>query len=274
MRKISLFLLTILFISCANAQDKYFLFDNPLFFRSFQTDMIDFKVGEILESYTIRYKNIDENIIDYGDGSTLSKYIYRFKNGKLAKVESIDMDPAGDWVFHIKNLEYQEDIIIHSEGKPGNLYTTHFVIEPYEEGLLYSDSSNKEASYIYFVTNSEIKVWDYYSDFLNGDRAEVEIIITGSQIVRTYYVKRFNRLGQKAIYTDGILTEYIQYNDKYRDVYTVTEGIGTILRYDLDGNLIQESELERKLDEHGFLIYQRVRYPDKHGYEYFAEMQY
>lgn len=275
MKKIIVLLFVVLIVSCADTQEKSFLTANPLFYSTFSSVMIDFEVGTKIEEYRIDYKNIDEKIIDYGDGDSLFKYIFSFDKGRLVKTESINMLPEGDRTFFVREITYKGNVIIHSQGTPGeDLFTTEYRKEEYNDGYIYRCTSPQGPKSVYYISDNGLKVWRNNELFIENGKAKYNFEFAGNKIYYSFYNHIQDSMGQGAVYTNGILTEYIQYNSNYREVYTVTDGVGSILRYDLEGNLIGESELERRLGDRGFLIYQRVRHPDKRGYEYFAEMTY
>lgn len=239
---------------------------------------IDFVLGRELTVRSIRYNDIDAGEMRFGDPPG-GLYWYRqgFADERLAWVENMmtQTRTGRDELWRRTDYEYSGTrVTVRHSDWDGVL---EYEIVPDKERDVLAHRSLNDGSAVIARGSNEIRAYGSTARYEEDRPSQIfrwtgESPLTGRAELHGY--APFDRLISLDVYEDGIKVESLSVLQGYREVYTTIDGTGTLDRFDLDGALLWQAELERRRDHHGLLIYERIRYPDGRGSVYEASMEY
>jgi hypothetical protein len=239
---------------------------NPFLFRYMQgSPTIRFDTSENMVWQRIWYTNFDEKEVDYGDGEsgTENYSIYLFRDGIFFGIENVKiykgMTSRTKYNDYIHNTDGSLTVNVYLQGTDQFLRQHIFTRK---DNMFIANEGTRDGSPVSVLVeeDSEYLFYQNHSDYNRGEptmRVEFngeETIIFGPGIA--YF------------YQNGILMK-VEWEDGRMRIYTVSTGIGELITNDITGAVIRRENLERRINEAGYLVYEAVRYQDGTGYEYF-----
>jgi hypothetical protein len=230
----------------------------------------------------VRYKNFDTKEINYGDAEdgTVEYTIYLFENGLFS---GIDTEITNDEWFsgRYKDMEIHRNVdgeISRVDGysawgerlsyqqiyrKIGNTMLNDDMIY---RGAAIAATVEEESRYLIFTAT-----WWYLK---KPDKPQMIIEFADNDVIITEYVSNnVTTMDEIYVYSRFYFTNGILMKEEYIDIktetYTVSSGTGEVIVTDPDGTVTERRILERRLNDAGYLEYEKVRYPSGGGYEYF-----
>lgn len=265
----------VLAVESLSCQQRSVIQDNPVFYSYFQSlPTINLDTEREIRITYIEYKDIDKGVINLGDDTPGTQRSTRliFKQGKL--VQSIGELRANGktYVESERIVEYRHDSMIvrrwYTLGKQKITETDEFSVTPGK--IVAKDPKGSLYLAVLEYNSTSLKIWDshsFYSKF--PDKPDTIITMSAKETVLTKYMVD-RTVSRKNIYTSsGVL--HLEMNRWGETTYSTAVGSGTVSVKDNQGSIIRTGDLIRKVNDAGFLTYERVKYNDGRGYEWIIE---
>ena len=100
------------------------------------------------------------------------------------------------------------------------------------------------------------------------DKPQIIIEFINDDVIITEYMVDNGEIYSRFCFTNGIIMKE-EYFGIRTETYTVSSGTGEVIITNPDGTERERRILERRLNDAGYLEYEKVRYTSGGGYEYF-----
>jgi hypothetical protein len=263
---INTFALCFLFLSCTGTSQTM-INENPILIRYITPGaFIDLDASMEAKVERTDYKNIENGIVENGDsepGWERSER-YLFSNKRIKEI-IIERRKDSSVVVEAKiSFEYRDSKIFISNNNDGQ---NNYIYTVNKKEI----SSNDEKGSEYFgskilINDSSIQCWKTAKSYTKRpEKPDVYVVFNKTETVYTN-TKLNGDAFSSWVYQAGILMR-TEYAGTKKIKYSVNNGEGVVFVEDGKGNVIEKWDLLRKLNEKGFLVYEKVKYPDGRGYE-------
>jgi len=216
----------------------------------------------------IAYRDYDLGVVEIGDGNPgyISSYKYIYVNGKLYSIYLIEenKEKVIRYETQLTDIEYQkEGVIMTSHFRNGGTRVDEYAKSNGQLEVINGRDSGLLTAFIK-LNGDDILYWDsikYHK--AKPDLPGIKVQFIKNNIVVTR-MRKDGMLVYKKHFIDGILMK-IEYAGGVYDEYSVSSGIGKLLRKKASGEIENSATLERRLDEEKRLIYERIVYMDGSG---------
>jgi hypothetical protein len=217
----------------------------------------------------IEYKNTATGEIDYGDNpvGTRTMIVYYFRERRLEKIITRSIYNGKERIIQKIDLKYHKNGLTIVNTTSTNTteqadYTftdNNLVISNGSDGYIIGAVIKRDKNRISYF--SSLKRYNLFPD--RPERI-VEKREDGDIVISTY--RGGKSLFSRYSYKDGLLME-IEYSDGRILQYSTETGGGDLTEKDIKGTLLRVHKLDRKIDTHGYLNYEKVFYDSGKGYE-------
>lgn len=275
MKRSCLFLCcTIFLFSCLSSfgqTDEAFqlLVENPLLIEDIHVyrtlPKINSQVDYIIYKY---YKDPLKKYLDEGGvgiGLTIKQNSVIWKYRQYLDGRFVDDPQSANLVIANKQ------IVKYAIGDPNTVISKENIVQDSsQENVLITISEKGINGETYSIENTKIQKWNMYNRYISNDRPSFEVVKEGDKLTFTAYSAINEGIIYRRIFYNGVLVE--EQDNRYRNVYTVTNGNGKLLRYNAAGAVIRESKLQRTINN-GVIVYEQIEHPNGEGSIYIASSQ-
>ena len=243
------------------------------YLRQYPTIKIDTSENIVIQR--IQYKDFDKKETYQGseNPSEFSYTIFLLQDGVFSGIERVFTGTPARRYRGVDITRNQEGFITNIAVDSGSIsppivnhtYTKNGNVVIANNGL-----SRGAVAAVLVEEENKFSYWNSYQVYNRRDMpVSVMEFINGEDVIFTMYTA--NIISSRSHFINGILMkkEFFVGETPRTETYTVSSGIGELIVTKPDGEIIQRSVLERKLNSAGLLEYEGVRLETGEGYAYF-----